>query len=63
MKAIKIIGIMLAFFVLSNVSHAQSIEVTINNFNGNHTYYLVINVYDYTATPTNGWTSAVLQLI
>lgn len=54
---------MLAFFVLSNVSHAQSIEVTINNFNGNHTYYLVINVYDYTATPTNGWTSAVLQLI
>lgn len=58
MKAIKIIGLGLAFFVLSCVANAQSIQVTINNFNSNHTYYLVIKVYDYTASPTNICTSS-----
>jgi|WetSurMetagenome_2_1015567.scaffolds.fasta_scaffold50444_2 hypothetical protein len=62
MKAIKIIGLGLVFFVLSCVANAQSIQVTINNFNSSHTYYLVIKVYDYTATPTNVWTSAPIQL-
>jgi hypothetical protein len=62
MKAIKIIGLGLVFFVLSCVANAQSIQVTINNFNSNHTYYLVIKVYDYTATPTNIWTSTPIPL-
>ena len=62
MKAIKIIAICLVFTVLSCVVQAQSIQVTINNFNSSHTYYLVIKVYDYTATPTNVWTSPVIQL-
>jgi hypothetical protein len=62
MKAIKIIGLGLVFFVLSCVANAQSIQVTINNYNSSHTYYLVIKVYDYTASPTLVWTSATITL-
>jgi len=57
MKAIKFFSIILTFFILSNVSYAQSIEVTINNYNSTHTYLMVIVVYDYTASPTNIWTT------
>jgi hypothetical protein len=62
MKAIKLFSIVLALFMLCTVSRAQSIQVTINNFNSAHTYYLLIKIYDYTASPSNICSPPPIQL-